>query len=330
MKKSRRTGIDELKDIRRITQKGKCKSSGKILPDHNTLVDIHRLKPKRHGGIYEPDNVEVDLPVEHLLIHDNIALWRSIELEELKMLLERRNVFMQTRMAISNRIMAVKRNTDKETPETIEMFNNILKSALEQEKEAEKLVIKKFRSINHPMKDAAKGVKGLGELTLAQLLVNINPIKATTASKVWAYVGLDKPSYDRYTKGVTSGGNKKLRSALYCMAESMIKHKSSYTEVYYRTKDSLSISLNVVKTRNTQGNLITCAWKDTKPSHRHGAAIRKMIKHFLADFWHVYRTIEGLPTRSLWIEDRGHTGIIRPEERGWKYPDATVKELEAA
>jgi hypothetical protein len=61
-------------------------------------------------------------------------------------------------------------------------------------------------------------------------------------------------------------------------------------------------------------------WKDTKPCHRHGAAIRKLIKHLLADFWFVWRNLEGLPTRPLYVEEYlGHTGIIRPEERGWRY-----------
>jgi hypothetical protein len=59
-------------------------------------------------------------------------------------------------------------------------------------------------------------------------------------------------------------------------------------------------------------------WKDTKPCHRHGAAIRKMIKHFLADLWFVWRETENLPTTPLYVESvLGHTGIIKPEERGW-------------
>ena len=76
----------------------------------------------------------------------------------------------------------------------------------------------------------------------------------------------------------------------------------------------------MVKTRNTQGKLIDAMWCDTKPSHRHGAAIRKMLKHFLADVWKVWRTIEGLPTPHLYVQEKmGHTHIVQPEQRGWVY-----------
>ena len=61
-------------------------------------------------------------------------------------------------------------------------------------------------------------------------------------------------------------------------------------------------------------------WSQTKPCHRHGAAIRKMIKHFLADFWFVWRTTEGLTTPNLYVEEKmGHANIVKPEERGWIY-----------
>jgi hypothetical protein len=332
MKTSRKrtTGIAELKRSHKNIQNGLCKRSGVKLPKENSLVDIHRLTPKRHGGIYTLENTEVDLPLQHLIIHNNVATWRSEELNHLKTLLERRHLFIKTRINVSNRISAIKRNTDYETPETVRLFYKLLAEAEEYEKAATKALLSFYRKINHPLKEAGKAVVGLGDITMCYILVYLNPKDAPNASKYWAYTGYDKSTFDRYSKGEKSGGNKKLRCALYSMAESMIKGKSGYTDVYYRTKDSLSVSLKTVKTRNTQGNTITCAWKDTKPSHRHGAAMRKMIKHFLADLWYVQRTMMGLPTRSLWIEDRGHTGIIRPEERGWIYPTESSDILELA
>jgi hypothetical protein len=44
------------------------------------------------------------------------------------------------------------------------------------------------------------------------------------------------------------------------------------------------------------------------------------MKHFLADFWYVWRTEEGLETPNLYVEEKmGHKGIVRPEERGWEF-----------
>jgi hypothetical protein len=104
------------------------------------------------------------------------------------------------------------------------------------------------------------------------------------------------------------------------MAESFIKSRNVYRDIYDRTKQDLSVSEKTVESRNTQGKLITCMWKETKPSHRHGAAIRKMIKHFLADFWYVWRTVEGLDTPMLYPEAKlGHKGIVKPDERGWEF-----------
>ncbi len=103
--------------------------------------------------------------------------------------------------------------------------------------------------------------------------------------------------------------------------DSQMKTKGAYREVYDRVKSRLEISEKVTKSRNTQGQLIDCKWKDTKPCHRHGAALRAVMKHFLADYWMVGRTLTGLDTSPLYAEavlGKGHRTIM-PEERGWIY-----------
>lgn len=145
---------------------------------------------------------------------------------------------------------------------------------------------------------------------------------ASTPSSLWKYVGLHAPSYDRYVDGETSGGNKTLRTVLWNTANVMVKmgDNCAYREVYDRTKQRLALSEKITKSRNTQGRLIECAWKDTKPSHRHGAALRAIMKHVLADYWMVGRTLYGMSTRPLYVQEvLGHTHIISPRERGWKY-----------
>jgi len=156
---------------------------------------------------------------------------------------------------------------------------------------------------------------------MASCLVYIDLNKARHASSLWKYVGLHTPSYERYTKGEAGGGNKTLRTILYTMADSQVKGRGPYRVVYDQTKKRLEQSEKITKSRNTQGRLIECAWKDTKPSHRHGAALRAIIKHFLADYWYVGRTLSGLPREPLYAESilgKGHK-TIDPKVRGWRF-----------
>jgi hypothetical protein len=87
-------------------------------------------------------------------------------------------------------------------------------------------------------------------------------------------------------------------------------------------KRRLEHSELTVDSYNTKGVLIKdVMWKDAKPSHRHGAALRAVAKHFLADYWFVGRTLLGLPTNDLYVKEHlGHqSAIIDPKTRGWKY-----------
>jgi hypothetical protein len=188
--------------------------------------------------------------------------------------------------------------------------------------------------MTNPLAKACLTVKGIGPVTVAYCLVyieldgifpeghvRVGQEKARHASCLWKYAGLHCASHERYEKGKTSGGNKTLRTVLYTMADSQMKTKGSYREVYDNMKSRLEKSERKTMSRNTQGKLVEVAWKDTKPSHRHGAALRAVMKHFLADYWFVGRTLLGLETSPLYPEAvlGGNHRTIMPEERGWVY-----------
>ena len=297
----------------------KCAISGESLNENLSLIDIDRLNPKTEGGIYKEDNCRLLNPVEHMKRHGNYRE-REEALDQLKVLIDAREQMRKTVNSLNNRILAAMRNTDTMDEETEDWILNSLKDADSQLKRLDRRIKKHLLSMPQEIATAALGVKGVGPISVAYLLVYVDIYKARYASSLWAYVGLDKPSHERYSKGEAGGGNKTLRTVLYTMADSFIKQRNEYRKVYDREKEKLSNSEKITKSRNTQGKLIECALKDTKPSHRHGAAIRKMTKHFLADFWYVWRTLEGLDTAPLYVEEKmGHKGIIRPESRGWDY-----------
>lgn len=306
-----------LKTRLRKEQNGRCSISAKQLAEETKLFDTDRIEPKAKGGIYTDENTRVLDPVIHMKRHF-IYRERTPELTQLKILIDGREQIMKLKSSLNNRILAAKRQTDEMDSITEKWIEEQIKVTSRQLGKQERRIEKYIRQLDMPVVKSALQIKGLGANTVAYLITYIDINKAQYASSLWSYVGLDKPSYERYTKGESGGGNKTLRTVLYTMADSMIKTRSVYRDVYDAEKNKLENSLLVTKSRNTQGRLIECMWKDTKPCHRHGAAIRKMIKHFLADFWYVWRTLDGLPTAKLYVEEKlGHTGIVKPEERGW-------------
>jgi hypothetical protein len=301
------------------SQNGICALSETVLAEDFSLIDTDRINPKANGGTYLDENTRIVDPVEHMKRHGNYRE-REEEIHNLKVMMDGREQMRKLVNSFNNRILAMKRGTDDLDEKTLEWLEAKLKEAKSELSKIDRRIEKYMKIyMTLPIVKKAMAIKGLGAVTIAYMLIYIDIEKARYASSLWSYTGLDKPSHKRYEKTVAGGGNKTLRTALYAMAESMIKTRSVYRDVYDAEKEKLSASEKVTNSRNTQGKMIECMWKDTKPCHRHGAAIRKMIKHFLADFWFVWRSSEGLPTAALYVQEKmGHKGIIRPEERGWE------------
>ena len=306
-----------IKERIKKTQNGRDALTGSFLSENNSLLDTDRIKLKMNGGIYTDENTRIVDPVAHMKRHGNYRK-REKQLSKLKTIIDGREQLQKLINSFNNRMLAAKRRTDDLDKDTMEFL------AIEQENVKKRLalqdriIVKHLKTMKWDIIQSASDVKGVGPITIAYLIAYIDITKAKYAGSLWSYVGFHKASHERYEKGVAGGGNKTLRTVLFNTGDSMIKCRSPYRDVYDNDKARLESSKKIVKSRNTQGKLIECEWKDTKPCHRHGAAKRKMLKHFLADFWYVWRTIEGLPTPNLYVEEKlGHTGIVKPEERGW-------------
>ena len=297
-----------------------CHISQQPIPALPRLFDTHRSIPKAEGGLYTEENTNLADPMAHMVKHGNYRE-RPEEVEQLKVRLDDRRQIMKLQNKLNNQLLAYKRGTDTPDQKTIDFIGEQLKSAQKELQSRDREIAKYVKKMEDPLVQAALTVKGIGEITVAHCAAYIDVAKARHASSLWSYVGLDKPSHERYQKGVAGGGNKTLRTVLYTMADSQIKTRGPYREVYDNTKHRLENSDRLVWSRNTQGQLVEIPWKETKPSHRHGAAIRKLIKHFLADWWYVGRTLKGLNTTPIYAEAvlGGQHRTIKPEERGWIY-----------
>lgn len=309
---------EKIKERIKQKQNGICVLTLKPLSELHSLTDTDRVTPKQYGGTYDSDeNVRIVRPVAHMVRHGNLRE-REAEMHELKKLIDGRRQLIKQMNSANNRLLAMKRQTDDLDEDTVSFLKEEVKSVKSQIKKTDVRVVKQLKRTGHPMYEQASNIKGIGTMTIAYMLVYIEISKAQYASSLWSYVGFDKPNYERYEKGVAGGGNKTLRTMLYTTAESFIKSRNVYRDVYDREKAKLENSEKKTWTRNTKGKWEYVMWKETKKSHRHGAAIRKMLKHFLADWWYVHRKVEGLETPELYVVDKmGHKGIIKPQERGW-------------
>lgn len=302
-------------------QNGICPLSGALLPLNNPeLIDTDRVVERFRGGKYTDDNTRIVTPRAHMERHGNLRE-REDWLDHLKSEMDDRRQTMKLLTKMQNQLLAYERYTDEPNASTIAFLQDQLHPVQDRLSAIDKHVAKHIRKSDDPLVRAAMGVPSVGPITVAGLTIYVDLEKAQSASALWSYVGLDKPSHGRYTKGETSGGNKTLRTMLWNMSASMMKNKACpYREVYDRTKGRLAISEQVTTTRNNQGHLLEKAWKDTMASHRHGAALRAVMKHFLADYWYVGRELRGLDTRPLYVEEQlGHSTIVRPAERGWNW-----------
>jgi hypothetical protein len=314
-KKVLKQGISKL-------QGGKCALTGQELPESTELFDTDRKTPKAAGGVYLVENTRVVDPVAHQKRHGTFREREEI-FQDLKNKVGAREQTLKLRLKIENQIRAYARGVDKLDQDELDFLEAQVPAFLFREKKHTadlKRLVHELAKVDALVKGAL-GVRGVGEISIAYCLTYIDLSLADHASSLWAYAGLDKPSHKRYEKGVAGGGCKPLRTILYTMADAQVKNRGAYRPVYDRIKARLEISERIVESRNTQGKLVEVPWKDTKPCHRHGAALRAVMKHFLADYWMVGRTLAGLPTEALYPEailGGGHKTIM-PVERGWVY-----------
>lgn len=171
--------------------------------------------------------------------------------------------------------------------------------------------------------DFLAGVRGCGTLMSGVILSEIDITKCNSISALWAYCGLDVVvTTNEETGEITEEGRSRKRHHLKpkqytnrdgeivdtvgitfnpflktkligVLGSSFVKLGGPYREIYDGYKHRLE---NHPK------------WKDRSKGHRHNASVRYMIKEFLADLWTEWRTIEGLPVRSRYAEEK--LGIV--------------------
>jgi len=323
-------------------QDGKCAGCGEALPKEMKSFDPHRKIPRTEGGTYTSENTLAFCTTCHLIDHGNYVE-RTEVLNELKSTVDERKQVMNLKQKISNQVDAYeKRKTDVMNEDTLAFLQEqsipVNKRMSEVDKRLEK-ALNEYRK-HDALVDAALKVRGIGPVAVAFCTVYIRLEEARHASSLWKYVGLHTSKKERYVKGEKGGGNKILRTVLWTISDSQMKGRnetttktgkislpSPYGHFYDEIKTRLENSDKVVPCFiNKKIGYLDLPWSDPRQkNHRHHAALRKITKMFLADYWLVGRTLKGLPTDLPYAEGmlgKSHR-TIHPRERGWVYDENT-------
>lgn len=173
-----------------------------------------------------------------------------------------------------------------------------------------------------------KDVRGCGPLMAGVILSEIDIEKCNSISALWAYCGLDVVVHTNPETGeVLEEGRSRKKHHLKA---------KTYTNRNGETVDTVGITFNPFLKTKLVGVLGSVfiklggpyrtiydgykhrlenhpKWVDRTKAHRHNAAVRYMVKEFLADLWTTWRTIEGLPVRDRYSE--GKLGIIHSNKK---------------
>lgn len=224
----------------------------------------------------------------------------------LRILVDLRETMQKQRIGFGNRVGALERAADEGDAQTEEVMSRYLAQfrAVEELADADiRAAVKEY-----PIYEYLSRVKGLGPTLSAQLIAMIDIERAQTVSALWRYAGLGVVVGDdgvgareRPVKGEKLHYNARLKKVCYLIGTSFLKSGSPYRAVYDAGREYYE-----------------AARPEWTKARQHMAAQRRMVKHFLAHLWEVWRKLEGLPTRELYVVEKlGHTHVTSPADYGW-------------
>lgn len=215
----------------------------------------------------------------------------------------------KARIQFNNRLAALDNETDDaaDSPQR-QIVARWLERFTELEEELDRDIARAVKV--EPVFQHVSALKGVGPLLSAKLIAMIDIERAPTVSALWRYAGyaVVDGERERPQKGEKLHYNIRLKTTCYLIGTSFLKCSSPYRAVY----DAARVRYETDR-------------PDWTKAHQHAAAMRKMIKVFLSHFWERARTLEGLPTRGLYVHEyEGHTSAYKAEEFGWPTLEAVA------
>ena len=213
----------------------------------------------------------------------------------------RDRVLQKNRIAFGLREGAIERGADQSGNGNSALFERWQERFYMLEKEADKDIKELAGDI--PIIQEMVKVRGVGYLLAAKVAAMIDIERATTVSALWRYAGyaVVNGQREKLTKGEKAHYNRRLKIACRLIGESFLKSNSPYRSIYDSAKEYYAAN-------RTDWTLL----------HQHNAALGKMIKVWLQHLWVIWREMEGLDIKDLYVmEHLGHTHYLKPEDFGW-------------
>lgn len=215
----------------------------------------------------------------------------------------RERVAQKNRIAFNNRLSAIEQGRD-EASETTKRFLEQWGERMETIESELDASIRDLAS-DFPIINEMEKVSGVGKLTAAKVVCMIDISRSDNISKLWRYSGfavIDGKA-ERPTKGQKLAYNMRLKTAFYVLGLGLMRARGPYKAYYDEARAYYEANRP--------------DWTD---GHRHAAALRKMIKLFIAHLWLRWRQMEQLDTEEPYIiaQENNHRHIIPLEKFGWE------------
>ena len=216
----------------------------------------------------------------------------------------RDRTLQKSRIAFGNRAGAVERGEDTSTAEPGDEREKVFEAWQTRFDDLETAAEQDIAELtaSFPIIEQMTRVKGVGKLLAAKVVAMVDIERADTVSALWRFAGyavIDGKA-ERPTKGEKLHYNRRLKTACYLVGVSFLRSSSPYRLVYDETRATYETS-----------------HPDWSDGHKHQAALRRMLKVWLAHLWERWRKMEGLSTRPPYILEHGHTTYMEPEAFGW-------------
>jgi len=143
-------------------------------------------------------------------------------------------------------------------------------------------------------------VKGIGKENIGKVIGLVDIERAPTISSLWKFAGyaVEEGLAPKRKKGELNNYNARLRTMCWRVGSSLMRAGGKFYDYYIVEKAKYEERFAGDKTM-TKG-------------HLHNMALRKMVKLFLACLWLTWRENAGLPIRSPYALEHGHTMFIDP------------------
>jgi hypothetical protein len=226
------------------------------------------------------------------------------------------------RIATSNRLVMYEEKLDIIPPILAAKLHAIVSDLEREEASLLAMVEEELEAI--PVWQWLKTIKGIGAAMAGGVIARIDDIsKSPHVSSLWRLAGLhvENGEAPRRRRGEKAPWDWKLRSHMWKVRNQLLRARNEfYTDWYNRYKShevkkceekGIRIVPSSGLPKDKDGNRYEPEGVISR-GHVDNRAKRKVAKLFLANLWHVWRNMEGLPTTPPYAAKLGHKIILPP------------------